>query len=99
MPAGKRKQPVFGDSESDSDTSFSVVPADSDVDISSALVGKRLKLSQGIDDEDDGLADFLQKSIAKRSVKEGTQVLKNAKGKGKISKGEVGGGSFQSMGK
>lgn len=100
MPIRKRKHPAVSDSESDNDSSFSVVPGDDmDIDISSALVGKRPKLTQPIDDEDDeGLADFLQASIAKRSVKEGTQVLKSAKGKAKMTKGEVGGGSFQSMG-
>ena len=70
-----------------------------DVDISSALVGKRPKLAQMIEEEDDeGLANFLQASISKRSMKEGTQVLKSTKGKTKMTKGEVGGGSFQSMG-
>jgi ATP-dependent RNA helicase DDX54/DBP10 len=74
-----------------------------DMDISSALAGKRRKVQalaqddvDGEDDED--LAKFLKDSIAKRDVKEGTQVLKKAKGKGKVGKGEVGGGSFQSMG-
>lgn len=73
-----------------------------DMDISSALAGKRRKVrtsaqdDEGEDDED--LAKFLKDSMAKRDVKEGTQVLKKAKGKGKVGKGEVGGGSFQSMG-
>lgn len=74
-----------------------------DMDISSALTGKRRKVQTSTQDDEDGeddedLAKFLKDSIAKRDVKEGTQVLKKAKGKGKVGKGEVGGGSFQSMG-
>ncbi|KAI0305644.1 DEAD-domain-containing protein [Multifurca ochricompacta] len=43
---------------------------------------------------------MLSRSIARRNVKDGTEFLKNTKGKGKkkLAKGEVGGGSFQSMG-
>ncbi|KAI0066162.1 DEAD-domain-containing protein [Artomyces pyxidatus] len=36
--------------------------------------------------------------MAKRNAKEGTELLKSTKGKNKLVKGEVGGGSFQSMG-
>ena len=75
-----------------------------DFDISSALINKRVKTLLSVqekddDDDDDDLADFIQSSIAKRFVKEGAQVVKKAKGKKKITKGEVGGGSFQSMGR
>ena len=96
----KRKHRNVSDSESDNGSPFSIAPGDDiDVDISSALVGKRPKLAQMIEEEDDeGLANFLQASISKRSMKEGTQVLKSTKGKTKMTKGEVGGGSFQSMG-
>lgn len=73
-----------------------------DFDISSALAGKRPRREapRNEDDEenDEELADFIKKSMAKRDVKEGTQVVKQAKGKGKVVKGELGGGSFQSMG-
>ena len=65
-------------------------------DISSALVGKRQRLSPS--DEHQDISEFLQSSILKRDIKGGTKVLKNAKGKAKLAKGEVGGGSFQSMG-
>lgn len=75
---------------------------DMDMDISSALTGKRRKVQASTQDDDaeddEDLAKFLKDSMAKRDVKEGTQVLKKAKGKGKVGKGEVGGGSFQSMG-
>ena len=66
-------------------------------DISSALVGKRQRLSTALD-EDQDISEFLQSSILKRDIKGGTKVIKNAKGKAKLAKGEVGGGSFQSMG-
>jgi ATP-dependent RNA helicase DDX54/DBP10 len=62
-------------------------------DISSALVGKRQRLSPS-----DDIAEFIQSSILKRDIKGGTKIIKNAKGKAKLAKGEVGGGSFQSMG-
>lgn len=68
-----------------------------EVDISSALTGKRQKVDVQVADDEE-LMKFIQSSIAKRSVKEGTQVLKNSKGKSKATRGEVGGGSFQSMG-
>jgi ATP-dependent RNA helicase DDX54/DBP10 len=66
-------------------------------DISSALVGKKQRLSTVLD-EDQDISEFLQSSILKRDIKGGTKVIKNAKGKAKLAKGEVGGGSFQSMG-
>jgi len=76
-------------------------PSD-DFDISSALTNKkRVKTLHSVahEDQDDDFADFIQSSIATRSVKEGTQIVKKAKGKEKMTKGEVGGGSFQSMGR
>lgn len=51
-------------------------------------------------DNEDSEMEFIQDAIAKRNVKDGTELLKKTskvKGKGK-AKGEVGGGSFQSMG-
>jgi len=66
-------------------------------DISPALIGKRQRPSPALDDHQD-ISDFLQSSILKRDIKGGTKVIKDAKGKGKMAKGEVGGGSFQSMG-
>ena len=50
------------------------------------------------EDDDDGLQEIIQQSIAKRNQKSGTELLKKTKGKAKIVKGEVGGGSFQSIG-
>ncbi|KAF8630647.1 hypothetical protein AX15_002797 [Amanita polypyramis BW_CC] len=66
------------------------------LDIKSASVQKRSR--SGSDNDEDELRDFIQSSIAKRDVKTGTQVVKTAKRKVKVTKGEVGGGSFQSMG-
>ncbi|XP_006461117.1 hypothetical protein AGABI2DRAFT_118043 [Agaricus bisporus var. bisporus H97] len=74
-----------------------------EVDISSALTGKKRRLSRPANDweEDDDPEDFsrfIRESIVKRDTKEGTQMVKKLKGKQKVVKGEVGGGSFQSMG-
>jgi hypothetical protein len=41
---------------------------------------------------------MIRNSISRRNVKDGTELLKNTKGKKKLTKGELGGGSFQSMG-
>lgn len=108
MTAMKRKRPLGDDSEpydsGDSDSG-------DDVDISLALAGNKSKKTKHIleipedtdanedsiqDDED--LEDIIKESISKRNVKSGTELLKKTKGKAKITKGEVGGGSFQSMG-
>ncbi|KAF7315632.1 ATP-dependent RNA helicase DBP10 [Mycena indigotica] len=67
------------------------------VDIFSALTSKRRK-SESEDDDEDELGEFIRTSITKRDIKQGTDIVKKAKGKGKLVKGEVGGGSFQSMG-
>ncbi|KAJ7680356.1 P-loop containing nucleoside triphosphate hydrolase protein [Mycena polygramma] len=67
------------------------------VDISNALAGKRQR-TQPEYDSDDELGDLIRTSIAKRDMKNGTDVVKKVKGKTKLAKGEVGGGSFQSMG-
>src|SRR6266571_4573375 len=83
----------------DDSSSVSEDTQSEDFDISSALINKRIKTLHSAQDDDDDLADFIQSSIAKRSVKEGAQIVKKAKGKKKITKGEVGGGSFQSMGR
>ena len=72
---------------------------DDSVDIFAALTSKRRRSeSEDDDDNDDELGEFIRTSIAKRDIKQGTEVVKKAKGKGKLVKGEVGGGSFQSMG-
>ncbi|TFK21967.1 ATP-dependent RNA helicase DBP10 [Coprinopsis marcescibilis] len=95
----KRAASVASSSESEDD-SFELVSAGSDdeMDISSALTGNAPKSRPVEDDDDEDLANFIKNSIAKRDIKHGTQVVKNAKGKAKVGKGEVGGGSFQSMG-
>ncbi|OCH92289.1 ATP-dependent RNA helicase DBP10 [Obba rivulosa] len=74
--------------------------SDLDVDISSALTSKKRKTvaHRSADEDEDDLQELIRDSIAKRDVKEGTEMLKKTKGKSKILKGEVGGGSFQSMG-
>lgn len=77
-----------------------VVPStsnDDGFDISLALLGKQPEFAEA--EGDDDLATFLYSSITERSIKEGTRIVKKAKGREKLVKGEVGGGSFQSMGK
>lgn len=86
----KRKQP---DSAPESDNDYDIVSQhdDSDVDIAAALV-----------DGDDGSGDedFIRDTLRKKHVKDGAELIKQAKGKGKshLKKGDLGGGSFQSMG-
>ncbi|CAE6445804.1 unnamed protein product [Rhizoctonia solani] len=48
--------------------------------------------------EDDDDTQFIQRAIEKRNKKGGTEVTKAVSSKGKLAKGAVGGGSFQSMG-
>jgi len=97
MPVAKRKRTPLSEGSDVKSSSSLAARKSEELDISSALVGKRQKVDiQAAEDEE--LTNFIQSSIAKRSIKEGTQVLKNSKGKSKAAKGEIGGGSFQSMG-
>lgn len=108
MAMQKRKRTFDDDSElldsSDADSG-------DDIDISSALTGKKSKKAKHIVDtaediskggnnseDDDDIDEIIKESISKRNIKGGTELLKKTKGKAKIAKGEVGGGSFQSMG-
>jgi len=104
MAPQKRKR-ASEESGEDSDSTFSIIKADDeDVDISSALIAKHTQ-NATLDDSDNGgdrsdddeFGEFINDSIARRNVKGGTDMLKKIKSKGK-GKGEVGGGSFQSMG-
>lgn len=85
---------------SDFDDDYSEVAAsDDELDISSALTSKRPRVAlQDDDDDDEGLRQIMAQSISQRNIKSGTEIVKKAKGKNKLTKGEVGGGSFQSMG-
>ncbi|KAG6861101.1 hypothetical protein C0995_004038 [Termitomyces sp. Mi166 len=96
-PKRKRSDAVEDDDYSEVFPSFAQDSSDDEVDISKALSGKKAK-TVAEDSDDDDFNDFLQNTIAKRDIKAGTEVVRQAKGKGKIVKGEVGGGSFQSMG-
>jgi ATP-dependent RNA helicase DDX54/DBP10 len=86
-------------SESDAESLSSVVSND-EIDISSALTGKKkLKLAHhDSDEEDEDLHEIIRQATSKRDMKGGTELLKKTKGKSKLAKGEIGGGSFQSMG-
>ncbi|KAH7926738.1 DEAD-domain-containing protein [Leucogyrophana mollusca] len=103
MGPQKRKRTVENQEELDlSDYSIVQAVSDDEVDISSVLIGKKFRKDSPINGADasdeDELEDLIRTSIAKRNVKGGTEILKKTKGKGKMAKGEVGGGSFQSMG-
>jgi ATP-dependent RNA helicase DDX54/DBP10 len=91
MPGHKRKR--LQSPQEGGDLDF--IASGTEVDISSVLVGKRPRRDLG-EDNDDDLQDMIH-FISKRDIKIGTEFLK--KTKGKLTKGEVGGGSFQSMGK
>ena len=98
----KRPRPDLTDEEGDT---FSEVCSDDDQepDVFAALTGqKKMRISaakeQTSEDDDEDLQEIIRQATTKRDVKEGTQVVKKTKGKTKITKGEVGGGSFQSMG-
>lgn len=95
MPKRSRPDPT-----NEEEDSFSGVPSDGDQgpDIFAALTGQKKRRISESEDDDEDLQDIIRQATAKRDVKEGTQVIKKAKGKTKIAKGEVGGGSFQSMG-
>lgn len=88
--------------DSSSDISHAQDLSDDAVDISSSLAGKRRKQVRQADglerDDPEEFSRFLREAIAKRDIKEGTQVVRNMKGRQNMTKGEVGGGSFQSMG-
>lgn len=101
MPAMKRKQQENFESDSGS---FSEVSADEysdDMDITSALTNKRARTDRDNNEEndDDELNQLLHDTTSRRNIKGGTELIKKVKGgKNKLAKGEVGGGSFQSMG-
>jgi len=99
----KRPRPDLTDEEEDS---LSEPPSDDrDPDIFAALTGQKKRRIFGSEekileseDDDEDLQEIIRQATTKRDVREGTQVIKKTKGKTKVTKGEVGGGSFQSMG-
>ena len=102
MPKRPRPDPT-----DEKEGSFSKDPSDDDQepDIFAVLTGQKKRRISGFEEQalgesedDDDLQEIIRQAITKRDVKEGTQVVKKIKGKAKIAKGEVGGGSFQSMG-
>lgn len=98
MPKRPRPDPT----DQEEDTIFEV-PSDDDQgpDIFAALTGQKKRqfsASEKTSDGDEDLQEIIRQATTKRDLKEGTQVVKKAKGKARITKGEVGGGSFQSMG-
>lgn len=100
-PSKRKRSGELEEEDSVSELSFEEVASEDEVDISSSLTGKRAKVTLVGDDGDEGdeeLSRLIKRTMAKRDIKDGTKQLKKTKGKGKITKGEVGGGSFQSMG-
>ncbi|KAJ1304644.1 hypothetical protein OPQ81_005785 [Rhizoctonia solani] len=86
-----------------SDAEFSgFESSDDQIDIFDALTkpgagkGKSKQVEESDSDDDD--MQFIQRAIEKRNKKGGTEVTKAVSSKGKLAKGAVGGGSFQSMG-
>lgn len=108
MAALKRRRSFEDNEDSDDfvEGSSQNSASEDEVDISSALTGKKktkyatIEEDGNVSDEGDfeELEDLIRQSVAKRDKKEGTKLLKKTKGKTNITKGEVGGGSFQSMG-
>ncbi|KAG8213957.1 P-loop containing nucleoside triphosphate hydrolase protein [Butyriboletus roseoflavus] len=95
MASLKRKRSIDGDNN---DHAFSIVPDDDqDIDIASALTSNRAGQIPLDEETEDELDEFIHDAIVKRNVKGGTHLLKKIKKKGN-GKGDVGGGSFQSMG-
>ncbi|QRV79222.1 DEAD/DEAH box helicase [Ceratobasidium sp. AG-Ba] len=69
------------------------------VDIFHSLaLSKASKSKRATAEESDDDVQFIQQAIEKRNKKGGTEVTKAVSAKGKLAKGAVGGGSFQSMG-
>ncbi|KAG8689686.1 ATP-dependent RNA helicase dbp10, partial [Ceratobasidium sp. 395] len=88
------------DSESSgTDSDVSDVSEDQ-VDIFGALTIAQDSKAKGkqVEDSDHDDEEFIQRAIERHNKKSGTEVTKAVSSKGKLSKGAVGGGSFQSMG-
>ena len=90
MLSTKRKRVENVESDVDmSDFSIASLDSEDEVDISFALTGKRSKATKKTksfehdEDDEEGLQEFIRESIAKRDVKEGTELLKKTKGKTK----------------
>jgi hypothetical protein len=97
----------IGTSSLSSTSDEEISGSDVSFDISSALTQRNPSLQKGKapllahddgTDDDTELEELIRNSISRRNIKDGTELLKNTKGKKKLSKGELGGGSFQSMG-
>ena len=99
MPKRPRQDLTDEEEDTFSEISFD---GEQEPDIFAALTGQKKRRTSGSEEQsnedDEDLQEIIRQATTKRRVKEGTEVVKNAKGKTKITKGEVGGGSFQSMG-
>ncbi|KAG8746991.1 ATP-dependent RNA helicase dbp10 [Ceratobasidium sp. 414] len=87
------------DSESSEVGSSASDVSEDQVDIFNALATTRAEKGKGKQAEDsDDDVQFIQRAIERHNKKGGTEVTKSVSTKGKLAKGAVGGGSFQSMG-
>jgi ATP-dependent RNA helicase DDX54/DBP10 len=102
MARKRARDQAVSESEPENGSDVSEKDSDDGVDIFSSLTGSRnqsQKISRKTrEDEDEDEDDEIRASQAKSNRKQGTEMLKKLKGKSHMSKGEVGGGSFQSMG-
>lgn len=101
MPSSKRKRSAPVEKDESASEIEEVPMLDNDVDISANLLGGRAgpgAKTGSEEEEESDEDDFIKETMSKFNMKSGTEVLKKTKGKNKITKGEVGGGSFQSMG-
>ncbi len=103
----KRRRLDIGVSDSSSVSDEETSGPDNPFDISFTLTRKQTSYVKGKGplvprednmDDDTELEEMIRHSITRRNVKDGTELLKKTKGKKGLTKGQVGGGSFQSMG-
>lgn len=100
----KRKRITMEDSasngDSDSNSDFSSASSIGDTGFLRGNQDKGWPKGKNSSEEEENEAALIRESIAKRNIRDGKELLKKTskvKGKGK-AKGEMGGGSFQSMG-
>ena len=97
----KRSPKDEDDAESHSDSGISfreMAGSDEEIDVFTSLTGAK-KQPVSLEEDGDDDEELIRETMAKKLAKDGTALLKKMKGKTKMVKGEIGGGSFQSMGK
>lgn len=97
------KRPRLDLTDEEEDTSPDIsFDGEQEPDIFAALTGQKKRRTSGPEEQssedDEDLQEIIRQATTKRHIREGTEVVKKTKGKTKVTKGEIGGGSFQSMG-